>query len=141
MSLSSSLIYKWCEAKDGPERAGADNPLDRTAKIYDLTGDVGPVKWLCRKANGFFVANPEPATAQGFLPLLGMTQRLLKEFSELLTTVSESVSDDGKVDDVEADRIRKEWEDLKSVGESFVSGCEQGIYGKQAWAAETADLA
>ena len=47
MNLSTSLIYKWCQPKDTPDAAGADNPLDRIAKIYDLTGDDTPVRWLC----------------------------------------------------------------------------------------------
>ncbi len=60
MSLSPSLIYKWCEAKDGGA-AGADNPLDRILKLCQITGDPGPVIWLCEQMDAFYVASPTPA--------------------------------------------------------------------------------
>ena len=130
MSLSSSLIYKWCEPKDKPDAAGADNPLDRIHRIYELTDDPGPIKWLCQKAGGFFVKNAPPSRESDSMSLLIATQQILKEFSELLTTMSESVEDDGQVDNKEAKRIRAEWEDLKAIAEGFVAACEQGLYHK-----------
>jgi hypothetical protein len=129
MSLSSSLIYKWCEPKDSPEAGGADNPLDRIEKIYQLTGDAGPISWLCQQADGFFVSN-KPQDGKKRLPLLSVAQEIIKEFSELLDAVSKSVEDDGKVDEQEAVRIRGEWEDLKSAMEGFVIACEKGEYNK-----------
>ena len=132
MSLSSSLVYKWCEPKKKPEGAGADNPLDRLEKLCRITGDTGPIKWLCRSADGFFVPNPNPDMAREPASLLHVTQKILKEFSEMLSTVSDSVTNDGCVDPAESRRIRKEWEDLKGVAESFVTACEQGIYGNSA---------
>ncbi len=127
MSLSSSLLYKWCEPHDSPDAGGADNPLDRVEKLYELTGDNAPIAWLCAKANGFFVENPA-AEKKDSLPLLLGTQKILQQFSELLEAVSKSIQNDGNIDTAEADRIRSEWEDLKSVSESFVVACEKGIY-------------
>jgi hypothetical protein len=42
--------------------------------------------------------------------------------------VSKSIADDGKIDTEEAEKIRKEWEELKEATESFVVACEKGIY-------------
>ena len=131
MSLSTSLIYKWCEDSAGPEAAGADKPLDRIARICSLTGDVGPIEWLSQQADGFFVKNTDP-TAEKRLPLLQVTQRILSEFTDMLGEVSSSVENDGRSDEGEAERIRAEWEDLKSISESFVVACEKGAYANSA---------
>jgi len=127
MSLSTSLVYKWCESKEGEEAGGAANPLDRIDKIYQLTGDTSPISWLCQRAGGFFVENPPRKTAADG-PLLPVTQKILREFSELLEAVSNSLENDGHVDAKEAAKIRNEWEDLKSVAEGFVLACEKGRY-------------
>lgn len=127
MSLSSSLVYKWCESKEGEDAGGAANPLDRIDKIYQLTGDTSPISWLCQRAGGFFVENPPPKQKSDG-PLLPVTQRILREFSELLQAVSNSLENDGQVDTKEAEKIRREWEDLKGVAEGFVLACEKGQY-------------
>jgi hypothetical protein len=130
MNLSLSLIYKWCEPKDSPDAGGADNPLDRLAKIHKLTGDSGPIQWLCEEAGGFYVRNPVRAKNLED-PILKMTRTILREFTELLDAVSEGYEDDGNIDQKEADLIRSKWEDLKGISESFVVGCEKGQYGVQ----------
>ena len=127
MSLSSSLIYKWCEPKDSPDAAGTGNPLDRLARIYELTSDVGPIVWLCERAGGFFTPNTVPDDTEG-LPLLSVTHKILREFSEVHDSVSESVENDGSIDPEEVQRIRHEWEELKRVTEGFVLACERGEY-------------
>lgn len=127
MKLSQSLIYKWCEPNDSPDSGGADNPLDRLAKIYDITGDKGPIQWLSEQAGGFFVKNPIDAKGPN-APVLKVTRTILREFTELLDAVSEGYEDDGNIDNKEADLIRAKWEDLKSIAESFVVGCEKGQY-------------
>ncbi len=130
MNLSLSLIYKWCEPNDSPEAGGADNPLDRLAKINELTGDSGPIQWLCEQAGGFYVRNPVcPKSHED--PILKMTRTILREFTELLDAVSEGYEDDGNIDHKEADQIRGKWEDLKGIAEGFVVGCEKGQYGVQ----------
>jgi len=130
MNLSTSLIYKWCQPKDTPDAAGADNPLDRIAKILELTGDDMPVRWLCEKADGFYIKNPsnkEDVAVNKEYPLKA-AQEILSEFSELLEVVSKSIEDDQKIDQNEAKKIREVWETLKSITESFVLACESGKY-------------
>lgn len=127
MMLSPSLIYKWCEAK-GLENSGADNPLDRILNLCHITGDHGPIIWLCEQVNGFFVENIAPDMLETELRVLNMTQKILKEFSEMLDMVSKSMAHENGIDKDEARSIRVEWEDLKRVAEQFVLGCEMGVF-------------
>jgi hypothetical protein len=129
LGLSTSLIYKWCQPTDTEEASGADNPLDRLSKVYELTQDLGPVRWLCQQADGYFVPNA-PDQEVDAIPLLHMTRRIVREFSDLLDVLTESIENDGKIDLVEAEKIRVEWEELKSSAESFVGACEKGVYAK-----------
>ena len=126
MSLSTSLIYKWCQSKDYNSGA-ADNPLDRLARLYELTKDDSLIHWLCQEADGFLVKNVSQDDFSETV-LFEFTQKIITEFSELLSAISKSTSDDGQISKNEAKQIRCEWEDLKSVAEHFVRACEAGIF-------------
>lgn len=128
MRLSSSLVYKWCQARE--DAAGADNPLDRIQRIVEVTSNQAPIHWLCQKFDGFFVSNPKSKGQAGAEPVLMATQSLLREFSDMLAEVSKSLMDDNFINDQEAVNIRREWEELKSLAESFVRTCEAGHYGQ-----------
>ena len=123
LGLSSALLYKWCL----PLPSGAANPLDRISGLVRFLNDPRPLHWLCQEADGFFVWNPSTANTRK-APVLQATQQMLKEFSELLAVISESVSGDQCIDLDEARRIRGEWEDLKTLTESFVVACEKGSF-------------
>jgi len=127
MGLSPSLIYKWCQPKDDEGSSGADNPLDRLAKVYECTGDTRIAQWMCEKMDGYFVAN-ERQDKYKEVPLIQATQSILHEFSDLLRVVSESIENDGLITGDEAVKIRKEWEELKSITEGFVRACEDGTF-------------
>ena len=129
MNLSTSLLYKWCQPQDGPDASGADNPLDRIHKVYELTDDHRLISWLCEQAGGYYTSNP-PENDDDKKPLLIITQNILREFSGMLEAMSESIENDGHIDEGEAKAIRKEWEELKSLTESFVNACEHGVYDK-----------
>ncbi len=132
LRLSPALIYKWCEQSDtdSPDASGTRNPLDRLSEIVRVTGHVPVVSWLCHEADGFFVHNPESDCKDIDSDLLQSTQHLVKAFSQLLNEVSRSVADDGAIDAEESDRIRMNWEQLKTTAESFVVACERGVYRK-----------
>ncbi len=130
LHLSPALVYKWCQesSRDDPDSSGARNPLDRLAEIVQATGDENVVNWLCHEAGGFYVHNPKPHDSDNETELLRRTQVLVKEFSELLSTVTQSIEDDGQIEGKEADLIRHKWEALKTTTESFVVACETGCY-------------
>ena len=127
MNLSTSLIYKWCQSKDYNTGA-ADNPLDRIAVLYELTQCDEIVRWLCEKADGYFVKNLHEEGIDEST-LFESTQKILTEFSELLAAISKSAAD-GKITARESQSIRQEWEDLKSIGENFVAACESGMFNR-----------
>ncbi len=133
LRLSTALVYKWCQARDpdDPGAGGVRNPLDRLADVVHATGDVNVVNWLCHEAGGFFVPNPAETADDRDAELLNRTQRLVMEFSQLLTTVTRAIEDDGVIEPAEADRIRQAWELLKSSAEAFTLACECGRYYQQ----------
>jgi transcriptional regulator with XRE-family HTH domain len=121
LGVSMSLLYKWSEPTD---ESGAANPLDRIAELYKVTADERPIEWLCQQADGVFVKNPPRDARIERVDVLKETQRILKEFSDVLTAVSNGW-EDAKLERHEAEKIRQEWDELKSIAETFVRGCEQ----------------
>ncbi len=135
LKVSPALVYKWCEPPaeaDDPEQSGAKNPLDRVREMYLLTKDIRLIRWLCNQAGGFYAANPVPELRKSFDENVFTESRaMVREFSELLETISKSYEDDRMIDLAEADNIRQKWEDLKSCVEGFVVNCENGQYLKK----------
>lgn len=127
MGLSLSLIYKWSQAP-GEDSSGTTNPLDRMASLIESTEDLRLIQWLCRKKNGFFVASPEKekVISQNLMPA---TNLIVQEFADLLSVVA-CAATDNHVNEAEAARIRKRWEKLKTVTETFVHCCENGNFAK-----------
>jgi hypothetical protein len=131
LKLSPALVYKWCQpppSPQHPDRSGARNPLDRLRILLELTRDTRIVNWLCNAAGGFFVPNPHPVDGPPEEELLGATQRVVEDFSEVLRQISRSIENDGRITSDEADLIRQSWERLKSRAEQFVVACERGQY-------------
>jgi hypothetical protein len=130
LKLSPALVYKWCQEYDAndPDTSGARNPLDRLADVFDATGDIEVVNWLCQRAGGFFVPNPEIGVRDFSTDLLVGAQRLVKEFSDMLEEVSGSIANDGAIEPRESERIRRHWETLKRVAEAFVVAGEEGLF-------------
>ena len=131
MNLSYSTVSKWGEIppKEGEKGSGTRNPLDRVRMLYEVTKHLPIVEWLCNKAGGFFVTNP-PCNRNRKITkeFVAQTREMVRDFYKLLEAISESYEDDGKIDGREAERIRSEWESLKSTLGTFVNACEQGYY-------------
>ena len=131
MKVSAALVYKWCEpAADAsdPDQSGTKNPLDRLAELYQQTNDMRLIRWACNQASGFYVENPKAIVGTIDQNVYRQTRSMFRDFSELLDSVTESLDDDHQIDAKEADEIRQKWEDLKSLVEGFVVGCEKGHY-------------
>lgn len=128
LRVSTSLVYKWCQNSEGEDAAGADNPLDRILRIMKSTGDKSPAVWLAQQVDSYLVENPSQLGEEEKMPVVSATRTLLNEFSDMLSAVSESLENDGMIDEKEAGSIRKEWEELKRRSERFVVACERGVY-------------
>lgn len=128
MGLSLSLIYKWTEAPAGDAGSGASNPLDRIDQLLKSTGDRRIAQWVCERAGGFFIANPNPAELKPHpYEIIPMTNNIVQEFADMLAVIA-LASADSKITKDEAKQIRRRWEDLKSVTEGFVHTAEQGNF-------------
>lgn len=125
MGLSLSLIYKWAESSE-PMGSGAANPLDRVETLIRCTGDLRLVQWICERAGGFFIKNP-----QGNWPhphfLIPATNQIVQEFADLLAVIA-TAAVDNSISKQESKDIRARWEELKSVTEGFVRCCEEGNF-------------
>ena len=132
LHVSKALVYKWGQKTGTDHQAvaysGALNPLDRILKIFEMTKDIRLIEWFCQAAGGFFVRNPicDPAAINH--EVLNNIQKIMAEFSEALRVIIKAYEYDHKIDTHETLQIRKEWEDLKRVGETFVSACEAGVF-------------
>ena len=132
LNVSPTLVYKWCEEvaelPDGSKTSGSPNPLDRIISIYEVTEDEKPINWLCQSAGGYFVKNIPGNKSDMNIDVLQNIQLFVKEFSDTLDAIVQSYNDDKKISDTDAHKIRKEWEELKRMGESFVMACEAGTF-------------
>ena len=131
LRVSSSLVYKWCSDPGDPgdfEASGARNPLDRVIQVCQSTHSRQPVEWLCSRVGGYLVEDPdvEPEEADG--EFLRHTQELVGRFSRLLDVISNSISNESRIDETESGDIRRQWRELQSHGEAFVRACESGAF-------------
>lgn len=125
MGLSLSLVYKWAEPPTDDQGSGANNPLDRVGQLIAITGNPKVAQWVCERAGGFFIRNPNrsPSSAQ----LIPATNDIVQEFADMLATIAQAAGDN-HISEQEARNIRRRWEELKSVTEGFVHAAEQGAF-------------
>jgi len=127
MALSLSLIYKWAETPVEGSASGANNPLDRIDQLLRISGDKRIAQWVCERAGGFFITNPE-AVAHSHA-LIPATNSIVQEFADMLQVIAAAAADQAITAD-EAKSIRARWEELKSVTEGFVTAAELGKFGE-----------
>jgi hypothetical protein len=124
LELSTSMIYKWAQPRSG-EGSGIENPLDRVEALFASTKDHRLIQWLCQRAGGFFILNPENTAHPHYL--IPATNQIVQEFADLLQVVAGAAADN-EITAEEAKQIRARWEELKSVTEGFVVCCEEGNF-------------
>jgi len=125
LGISSSVIYKWAEPPEHAAGSGIGNPLDRVEALLHSTGDQRIAQWICERAGGFFIPNPKNLPHPHLL--IPATNQIVQEFADLLHTIALATADE-KITAAEAKQIRARWEELKSVTEGFVAGCEKGDF-------------
>lgn len=126
LGLSLSMIYKWAEPPDPASGSGSTNPLDRIEMLLRCSNDRRIVQWICQRAGGFFILNPEGNQPHPSY-LIPATNEIVQEFADLLAVIATAASDN-QISHKEAAQIRARWEELKSVTEGFVACCEQGNF-------------
>jgi hypothetical protein len=125
LGLSLSMVYKWAEPPDHASGSGTGNPLDRIEALLQSTGDNRLVQWICQRAGGFFILNPQNTPHPHYL--IPATNQIVQEFADLLAVIATATADE-KITQAEAKEIRARWEELKTVTEGFVTCCEDGNF-------------
>ena len=126
LGLSLSMIYKWSEPPDPTTGSGSVNPLDRVEALLRCTNDPRLVQWICERGGGFFILNPKTNKPHPSF-LIPATHEIVQEFADLLAVISAAAADN-QITDKESEQIRRRWEELKGVTESFVACCEEGNF-------------
>ena len=124
LGLSLSMVYKWAEPPE--QKSGVVNPLDRVAVLIRCSGDPKIAQWICQQAGGFFIRNPKAGRPHQDYLVPAMNS-VVQEFADLLAVMATSAHDN-QITGEEAKSIRARWEELKSVTEEFVRGCEAGDF-------------
>lgn len=125
LGLSLSMVYKWAEPAT-ETGSGATNPLDRIEVLLRCTNDSQIAQWICERAGGFFIKNPNVGRSRSFA-VIPATNEIVQEFADMLSVIA-SAALDNSISDKEAQNIRQRWEELKTVTEGFVRCCEQGNF-------------
>jgi hypothetical protein len=129
LGVSLSLVYKWAQPPGVGERGGGlANPLDRVEDLLQVTRHPAIIKWLCHRAGGYFVKNPQRGGGES-TSLVPATNEIVQQFADLLSAISEG-AEDHKITKEETRLIRRHWDELKSFTEGFVRACEEGDFDK-----------
>ena len=125
LGLSPSMIYKWAQPPEHAAGSGIGNPLDRLEALIKSTGDPRLTQWICQRAGGFFISNPNKISHPH--QLIPAMNQIVQEFADLLHVIAKATVDE-KITAAETKEIRARWEELKSVTEGFVDACEKGNF-------------
>jgi len=139
LGLSLSMIYKWSEPPDPATGSGSANPLDRIDALLHCTKDPRLIQWICERGGGFFILNPETNKPHPSF-LIPATNEIVQEFADLLAVIATAAADN-QITDRESEQIRRRWEALKIVTESFVACCENGNFRPMKGKSQTANSA
>jgi phage portal protein BeeE len=99
--------------------------LQRFVDFSNLCANDVAISWACEQLGGSFTPNLKIDNYQ--TAASECVARSLKEFSDVIRAIGDAIAD-GKITLEEAESIRKEWQDLKSLMESFVLACETGYH-------------
>ena len=124
LGVSTSLLYKWREPET--QGSGHPNPLERTARLIEATGDPRIMDWLAQRAGGHFTPVESEAEAA---ELHKAANALVREFGLLIAGVVDAIRDE-RVTPEETQLLRAHWDGLRKRAESFVRTCEKGGYAK-----------
>lgn len=122
LGVSTSMLYKWREPAE--KGSGQTNPLERTARLIEATGDTRIADWIAQRAGGEFIAEDGTTPPPG---LDRAANALVREFGLLIAEVVDA-ADDRRVTPEESQALREKWNSLRKRAESFVRTCEKGEY-------------
>jgi hypothetical protein len=136
LGYSLTTIHKWSRP-GGAAGSGVTNLLDRLAALIGATADQTIVRWLCRCAGGFFVANPKTALLPPVSPS-AVKQQVVRQLAELQVKVA--LLTDQPATQAEAESFRYEWERLKSDLEGLATKREAECFAEPETAARNREM-
>ena len=108
------------------------NCLDRVYFLIDATsGTTGEhviLQALAEEFGYMLIANPAIHVDES--PAIAQVSRILNEFSNVIDEFGRANAD-GRIEQFEAERIRRRWEPLKCMIEEFVLACESGSFNQE----------
>ena len=107
LGMSKESLYKWL---DGSNKS----PIDRIEVILENSDSSAILDYLCQREGGYYMH-----THAKNVPISSICSQVCKEFGELLMVISESIEDD-IVTGKELFQIKKEWNDLLNLMQSFL---------------------
>jgi hypothetical protein len=125
LGRSRWLVHKWTQPA-GVTASGTRNPLDALTLLMDCTDPRRLAQWVCERAGGYFVSNPQ--SQPGRQPaLLLATGKVIAEMGLLQSALGDAVKD-CRVTRTEAAEMRHQWETLKADMEGYVKECEGNVF-------------
>jgi hypothetical protein len=118
LGMSASTLYNQMNSDD------KNDLMQRFVDFSTLCGNDIAIKWACEQLGGTYVPN---LTDLGDVTPHECISESLKEFSDVIRAIGGAI-EDGIITQKEAGLIRKEWDDVKSLLESFVFACEVGDF-------------
>ncbi len=122
LTLSPSTLYNQMNCDDKTDI------LQRFVDFSALCGNDIAIKWACEQLGGTYIPNIK-VTPDRDVSASDCISRSLKEFADVMRVIGEAIAD-GSITQNEAEDIRKEWEEVKSLLEGFVFACELGYHQK-----------
>jgi hypothetical protein len=117
LNISPSAIYNQINDEDKKDILG------KFVDFVNACGNDVAINWACGELNGFFVRNPDTRVPEDIDP--NCVPEALKEFGDVIKEIGGALSD-GRVTRKEAEAIRREWDELKVLLETYVLSCEMG---------------
>ncbi len=108
LDLSESSVQKW-QQRPNQGNSGSANPFDHLAVLSQATGSLKMIHWLCSEIKGH-LRSAKTNITNGIVPW----PTVYWELTELDYLVTRALRDDGDVKPQEAEKIRKQWNDLRS---------------------------
>ena len=117
LDISPSAIYN--QINDNEKK----DILGKFVDFVNACGNDIAINWACGELNGFYIKNPETRVPENVDP--DCVPEALKEFGDVIKVIGSALSD-GCVTRKEAEIIRREWDELKMLLETYVLSCEMG---------------
>lgn len=121
--VSESIIHKWVETGEHHRK----NPMEDFLKLMEvLKWDPEFMRYICGLGGGCYVKDP-PLKNGKAQDLMSVENDVMGNMGGLMKTISIAARDKN-ISSHKARDIRKGWDEVKSLTEGFVVGCEHGNF-------------